>query len=227
MSETNQIFDSEGLQRFYGEFYAKSARLQLSAKTIPRPLWPLIPYAEFWGVSDDFERDILVDEAPIEVQQNLKATVMKFDGAMDEWLAGPEARISPPSPEYIAFTDMRMAADYAKTGEPHPFLSRSQMPRLYGNFYNKNPRVGLNQKAIPMQFWPLMHYAEFWGVTDDRVREKLVAQAPPEVRQNLKTLVARFVGDFDAWRDGLEPDHPPNTPEYEAFAAMRKAAESA
>ena len=72
----------------------------------------LLPYAEFWGIADDLEREILVKEAPADVQQNLKQVVAAFDNAMDEWLAGPEADDPRPSDEYIAYSAMRMAAYY-------------------------------------------------------------------------------------------------------------------
>jgi hypothetical protein len=43
------------------------------------------------GVSDEWTREELFDQAPPEVQQNLKDVVALFDHALDEWFAGPEA----------------------------------------------------------------------------------------------------------------------------------------
>jgi hypothetical protein len=77
---------------------------------VPANLWPLLPYAEFWGITDDWAREDLVGEAPNEVLVNLRAAIVKFDDDLDKWLAGPEADDNCPSTEYIAFSAMRMAA---------------------------------------------------------------------------------------------------------------------
>ena len=72
----------------------------------------MIHYAEFWGIGDDVERDLLVEQAPKKVRQNLKAVVEKSDKEFDSWLAGPESYSDDPSNEYVAYSAMRMAADY-------------------------------------------------------------------------------------------------------------------
>ncbi len=72
----------------------------------------MLPYAEFWGIADDWTREDLVKSAPPGARENLKQVVAAFDNAMDEWLAGPEADASDPSDEYIAYSAMRMAAYY-------------------------------------------------------------------------------------------------------------------
>jgi hypothetical protein len=71
-----------------------------------------LPYAEFWGFADDWTREDLVERAPLEVKRNLKDVVAIFDRKLDDWLAGPEAAGPHFSDEYVAFTAMRMAADY-------------------------------------------------------------------------------------------------------------------
>ena len=77
---------------------------------MPSRFWPLIPYAEFWGLDEDAERDRLVKDAPAVVKLNLKSVVKLYDESLDEWLAGPEADEENPSHEYVAFSAMRMAA---------------------------------------------------------------------------------------------------------------------
>lgn len=112
MGENNPVLSAEELERFYGDFYRKRPKARLHSNAIPRQFWPLVPYAEFWGIADDWGRESLVDEAPLSIQQNLKVVVALFDNALDEWLAGPEADHPPFSKEYIAFSAMRRAADY-------------------------------------------------------------------------------------------------------------------
>ncbi len=86
--------------------------MKLRLESVPVPLRPLIHYAEFWGASDDGLREAMVEAAPEEVKVNLVAVVSEFDDEFDEWLAGPDADAPTPTPEYIAFSAMRMAADF-------------------------------------------------------------------------------------------------------------------
>jgi len=112
MGESLDILSAEQMKQRYGSFYDSSPKLKLDRRNVPETFWPLLPYAEFWGIADDWTREILIEEAPLHVQDNLKKVVSAFDNAMDEWLAGPEADNPPFSNEYIAFSAMRMAADF-------------------------------------------------------------------------------------------------------------------
>ena len=112
MGDTTEILDAEGMKQRYGTFYDSSPKVQLDRQKVPEKLWPLLPYAEFWGIADDWTREDLLEEAPPEVQRNLKAVVAAYDGALNEWLAGLEASSRNPSDEYVAFVAMIMAADY-------------------------------------------------------------------------------------------------------------------
>ncbi len=112
MSETPDISSAEQMKRWYGSFYNSSPKLHLDRRKVPEKFWPLIAYAEFWGIADDVTRENLVKQAPADVQHNLKEAVAAFDSALDEWLAGPEADNPNPSDEYVAFSAMGMAADY-------------------------------------------------------------------------------------------------------------------
>ena len=75
MSETPDILTAEQMKCFYGSFYDRSPRLHLDQRKVPERFWPLMAYAEFWGISDDLTREILVKEAPGDVQLNLKKAV--------------------------------------------------------------------------------------------------------------------------------------------------------
>ncbi len=112
MNKHVEILSAEDMQHRYGTFYESSPRIRLDERKVPEQCRPLLPYAEFWGIADDWMRQDLVDEAPREAKENLRGVVAGFDSALDEWLAGPEADNVNPSDEYIAFAAMRMAADY-------------------------------------------------------------------------------------------------------------------
>jgi hypothetical protein len=73
----------------------------------------LIPLATVFGAVDDTERARIVDEASPAQIKELKTAITTHNAALDAWLAGPEAKGPKYSPEYLAFSAMRMAADYA------------------------------------------------------------------------------------------------------------------
>ena len=112
MIDTTELWSTEELRRKYGGSYLASTKSTLDKSKVPEKFWPLLGYAEFWGISDDGSREILVTQAPPDVQHNLKEVVAAFDDLLDEWLAGPESDEPNPSKEYVAYSAMRMAAYY-------------------------------------------------------------------------------------------------------------------
>jgi hypothetical protein len=68
-----------------------------------------------WGIGDDFERDRRVLSAAV---WELRALVEAVDGVDDQalygWLSGPASFSDDPTPEYLAVTNLTMAADYAR-----------------------------------------------------------------------------------------------------------------
>lgn len=85
----------------------------LDPSRIPKELHGLIPLAEKFGVSDDCLRESLVKNSSVPEINELKSGVCSNEDALDNWLAGLEAQGPSFSDEYIAFSAMRMAADYA------------------------------------------------------------------------------------------------------------------
>ena len=99
------------LKQSYGDFYNLNPQIQFNLSDVPQSLHHLIPYAMFWGISDDLDREHLVLKAPEAIKHELKNIVVDNDDLLDEWLAGEEAD-SPPTDAYVAFSAMRMAADF-------------------------------------------------------------------------------------------------------------------
>ena len=96
----------------YGAFLDSVTLVELDPGKVPGNLVPYLPYAALWGVADDLEREQRVENAPSEAKQDLVKTVQLIDDLLDDWLAGDEANSDTPSVEYVAFSAMRMAADF-------------------------------------------------------------------------------------------------------------------
>ena len=75
----------------------------------------MLPMAERWGIGDDYDREALVAAAS---EADLASVVAAVDSVPDEdlygWLSGPESHATHPSPEYLAVTNLTMAADSAR-----------------------------------------------------------------------------------------------------------------
>ena len=96
----------------YMEFLSESSTVDFDSNDVPKNLRDLIPYASFWGLADDLEREQLAEKAPEHLKKSLQKLIADNDDALDDWLAGEEASSPNPSDAYVAFSAMRMAADY-------------------------------------------------------------------------------------------------------------------
>jgi hypothetical protein len=112
MDNADRIWSLDEMRCNYGTFFDTSPRVRLEKSHVPEMLWPLMHYAEFWGIADDVSRETLILKAPLTVRENLKYVVDIFDELLTDWLAGPDADDPNPTDEYVAFSAMRMAADF-------------------------------------------------------------------------------------------------------------------
>jgi hypothetical protein len=89
--------------------------MALDPRRVPLALLPLLPFAEKWGIGDDFGREAAVDAASL---SELEALVHCIDDISDEdfygWLAGPAGKDPNPSDEYVALACLGMARESAK-----------------------------------------------------------------------------------------------------------------
>ncbi|MCO8120754.1 hypothetical protein NHH03_03320 [Stieleria sp. TO1_6] len=84
---------------------------KLDPRIVPLALHDLIPYAERYGIADDGYRAQLIELLDNSERDDLFLTVIRFDDALDDWLAGPDATTACPTIEYVAFSALRMAID--------------------------------------------------------------------------------------------------------------------
>jgi hypothetical protein len=111
------------LKEKYGSFFETGLRLwkvagqnpsALRKSEVPKSLWPLIPYAEFWGLSDDGCRIDMIYESPNHVWADYRESIAPHLSELEQWLAGPAARSEKFTIEYIAFSYMLDAFDYPR-----------------------------------------------------------------------------------------------------------------
>ncbi len=108
-----ELLSVEELRQKYGLTASNRPVVRLNSDRVPEALRHLIPFAEIWGIKDDITRDDMARTAPKEAIEDLKRIVERNEDLLDDWLAGPEAAGPSFSEEYLAFSAMRMAADFA------------------------------------------------------------------------------------------------------------------
>jgi hypothetical protein len=99
------------MRRRYGLTAENRPTITLEPAAVPPALRHLIPLAEHFGVCDDLIRADIVTKTPAAEYAAMRAAVEVCNDAFDDWLAGPASRGPTYSPEYLAFTCLRMAAD--------------------------------------------------------------------------------------------------------------------
>lgn len=85
----------------------------LRAAAVPEGARPYLALAQRFGIKDDGYRSEVVENLSEDDQNALLGYRHQYPDAIDAWLCGEEAKSSSPSPEYVAFTCLYLAADYA------------------------------------------------------------------------------------------------------------------
>jgi hypothetical protein len=106
-----ELLSAGELREKYGLTAENRPTIVLDPANVPVALRPLIPLAERFGISDDLIRRDVMKKTPSDEVERVRRLVEANNKALDEWLAGPESYNPQPSPEYIAFTCLRMATD--------------------------------------------------------------------------------------------------------------------
>lgn len=106
-----EVLPAGEMQAKHGLTAENRPTIVLAPAVVPRKLRRLIPLAERFGIGDDLIREDIVAKTPAAELAAMQAAVQAHDDAFDDWLAGPEADGPTFSPEYLAFSCLRMAAD--------------------------------------------------------------------------------------------------------------------
>lgn len=108
----NQVLTQGEIEEAWGPSAHACPKTVFDLRDVPENLQQLTPYAVFWGAADDWVREDVLKKTPEFLRQNLKKVIAAYDDALDVWLAGPEASSPEPSDAYVAFSAMRMSADF-------------------------------------------------------------------------------------------------------------------
>jgi hypothetical protein len=106
-----EVLPAGEMRAKYGLTAENRPTIRLDPASVPPALRHLIPLAEQFGVGDDLIREDIVAKTPAAELAAMRRAVAAHDDAFDDWLAGPAADGPKFSPEYIAFSCLRMAAD--------------------------------------------------------------------------------------------------------------------
>lgn len=114
MDDDFEVAPAWRLKEKYGLNAANRPVIHLDSARVPEKYRRWIPLAERWGIGDDIIRDDCLDHASPEELRDILAYGEVVDDVLTDWLAGPEAESPDPTEEYVAFTCLMMAWDYAK-----------------------------------------------------------------------------------------------------------------
>lgn len=118
-------------------------------------------------------------------------------------------------------------ADMAsKRGKPRfEVLPAGEMRRKYGLTAENRPAILIDPAKVPEPLRHLIPLAEQFGVSDDLIRQDVVAKTPPVELAAMRAAVAADDNALDAWLAGPEADGPKFSNEYIAFSCLRMAAD--
>ena len=109
----NKLLTVEEIGATWGIDFLAADKVLVNKGEVPTELYALIPYAEVRGIADDWTRERILQATPSRLKVNPKNVVAQHDDLLDAWLAGPDSTNSELSAAYVAFSAMRMAADFA------------------------------------------------------------------------------------------------------------------
>ena len=88
--------------------------MTLNPDNVPPVLRTAIPFAEKWGIGDDYERENLIAEASPTEWRKIVASLDDVDNSvLAQWLL-QKSKEQPLSKEFLAFTNLTMAVDSAR-----------------------------------------------------------------------------------------------------------------
>jgi hypothetical protein len=113
-SEEFEVATGAELAAKHGLTAENRPRIKLDVSKIPPSLHPLIPYAEFWGVSDDIMREDLIEKASDADLYEFARTMERYWRELYDWLTSPTESRQNLDQEYVAFSAMGMASELVR-----------------------------------------------------------------------------------------------------------------
>lgn len=110
--DTSRVLSAPEIVKACSGWVGDAPLANVKKEEVPLSLHSLIPYAEIWGIADDWEREKRFQRTPQYLVENLKWVVSEYEEELDTWLAGPEASSKDPSDSYVTFSAMRMGVDF-------------------------------------------------------------------------------------------------------------------
>jgi hypothetical protein len=104
-------------------------------------------------------------------------------------------------------------------------LPAGEMRAKYGLTAENRPTIVLDAAKVPAGLRPLIVLAEQFGISDDLIREEVVAKTPAAELEAMQRVVAAHDDAFDERLAGPESNGPVFSHEYIAFSALRMAAD--
>lgn len=86
----------------------------LDPSRVPPAVRAWIPLAEKYGIGDDFYREEVLVKLDLGERTELVRFLEESPDELWDWLAGPESHEPKPSPEYLTFSCLALAAESAK-----------------------------------------------------------------------------------------------------------------
>ncbi len=102
-------------------------------------------------------------------------------------------------------------------------LPAGEMRDKYGLYAENRPTIRLDPLKVPERLRQLIPLAEQFGISDDLIREDVVAKTPPAEVAAAREAVKALDHVFDECLAGPEADGPEFSDEYIAFSCLRIA----
>jgi hypothetical protein len=104
-------------------------------------------------------------------------------------------------------------------------LPAGALRKKYGLTAENRPVIRLDETRVPQALRPLVALAEQFGVSDDLIREDVVARTSALELEAMRREVEAHGDILDDWLAGPEAGGPGYSDEYIAFSCLRMAAD--
>ena len=105
-------------------------------------------------------------------------------------------------------------------------MSIEEMRAIYGLTAENKTALCLNPNRVPKKLHVLIPLAEYFGVSDDLIRQDLLKRTPKRSLAKVLKQLAKYDDDLDDWLAGPEAAGPHFSVEYLAFSCLRMALDS-